>query len=315
MIGYDYPLMLEPIPVPKVWGGGRLSKIPGRRAPDSSDPIGESWDVSTWPTAPDNPNLVTVNNILNGPLAGTRLDAVADVPVVVKVIDSAEKLSVQNHPVKPDAHKNEMWYVLEADPGAFLYLGLKDGVRAEDFCALLRTDSPDENDVLGSLICRDALKPGDFFNVPTGTVHALGPGLLTFEISERSQITYRLYDYNRERSRGKLDLDEGCAAITAPPLPGEPLEPGVYIRGADGVQLITQFPSFCVMRVSGKRFEVNSARRQHLISAVRGPVRVTGPDSRWDIQLGYSFTCLVPPTNRPYTVSAEAGEVLISPLA
>ena len=137
MAGFDYPLLLEPISVPKVWGGGRISKIPGRHIVDSTDPIGESWDVSTWPTAPDNKELCTVTRIANGPLAGALLNTIVNVPVVVKVIDSADKLSVQNHPVLPDVHKDEMWYVLEADPDAYIYLGLAQGVEKQQFCDLI----------------------------------------------------------------------------------------------------------------------------------------------------------------------------------
>ena len=197
MSDFNYPLLLEPISVPKVWGGGKLARIPGRRAPESTDPIGESWDVSTWPTAPDNPKLVTVTKITNGPLTGKPLDEVADVPVVVKILDPVDKLSVQNHPVLPDAHKNEMWYILQADPGGHLYLGLKDGVTKEDFRALLREDNPDERAVMDSLRKYSDPKPGSHFNIPTGTVHALGPGVLRLYISERTVVTYRLYDYKR----------------------------------------------------------------------------------------------------------------------
>lgn len=316
MAEYGYPLLLNPIPVPKVWGGGRLARIPGRGSVDSRDPIGESWDVSTWATAPDNPAMVTVTSIANGPLAGTPLDRVAKVPVVVKVIDSAQRLSVQNHPVLPDVHKNEMWYILEADPGAHLFLGLKPGVRPDDFCELLRAESPDEEAVLGSLVLHDDVKPGDHFNVPTGTVHAIGPGLLTFEISERSQVTYRLYDYNRERSRGKLDLDEGCAAVTAVPTPEPLLEPGLKIEEADSVETITRFPTFCVLRAEGKRILVRSAERQHLVTATRAPLTISGPTDDWSIALGYTFTCLIPPSTLPYTIdTGDGGEALISPLA
>ncbi|MCX8053718.1 MAG: hypothetical protein N3B12_07910, partial [Armatimonadetes bacterium] len=120
MSDFDYPLLLEPIPVPRPWGGGKVCKLFGRKVeihgksasqeaqhPEASapeihtpqEPIGEWWDVSTWPTDPGNPGLPTVTRITNGPLQGVPLDQVADVPVVVKLLDSAEKLSVQAHPV------------------------------------------------------------------------------------------------------------------------------------------------------------------------------------------------------------------------
>lgn len=315
MAGFDYPLLLHPVPVPKVWGGGRLGAIPGRKTVESEHPIGESWDVSTWPTAPDNKELRTVTDVINGPLAGTPLDQIVSVPVVVKVIDSAEKLSVQNHPVLPDAHKNEMWYILEADEGAYLYLDLKDGVSKQEYCDLIRSDNPSEDAVLGMLECKSGLSSGSYFNVPTGTVHAIGPGLLTFEISEQTQITYRLYDYNRERSRGKLDLDDGCRAIMAERENTPPLDPGLVIDGADSVKTITEFPTFCAVQVQGDRTTVKSAEHMHLITATKGDCKISGPNENWNITLPYSFTCLAPRTREPYVIdTCGSGEVLISPL-
>ena len=315
MLRFDYPLLLEPISVPKVWGGGRLAHIPGRHVVEAENPIGESWDVSTWPVAPDDPSLCTVTRITNGGLTGTPLDQVVSVPVVVKVIDSAQKLSVQNHPVLDDVHKDEMWYVLDADPDAYLFVGLAEGVGKEQFCDLIRSENPPEEAVLGALQRMSEVRPGAHFNVPTGTVHAIGPGLLTFEISEQTQVTYRLYDYNRERSRGKLDLDTGCTAIMTP-RPDKPcLEPGLTIEGATSVEMITEFPTFCTVRAAGERVEVRSAQNMHLVTATRGEIALSGPTPDWNVNLGYTFTCLAPPTDKPYTIDTRgSGEVLISPL-
>lgn len=315
MPGFDYPLLLEPISVPKVWAGSRLAKIPGRHAAKSGNPIGESWDVSTWPTAPDDPTLCTVTRITNGPLAGTPLDAVVNVPVVVKLIDSADKLSVQNHPVLADAHKDEAWHILAADAGAYLFVGLADGVSEQEFCDLIRSPDPPEEAVLGCLRRASDVKPGSHFNVPTGTVHALGPGLLTFEISEQTQVTYRLYDYNRERSRGKLDLDAGCRAMMTP-RPDKPcLEPGLDIEGADRVETLTEFPTFCIIRAAGERITVRSAKHMHLVTATKGDIALSGPTRDWHVRLGFSFTSLLPPTDESYTIDTDgSGEALISPL-
>ncbi len=316
MSDFDYPLLLEPISVPKVWGGGRLAGIAGRTVPESRDPIGESWDVSTWPTAPDNKQLVTVTNIINGPLAGTPLNEVADLPVVVKILDPSDRLSVQNHPVLPDIHKNEMWYILQSDRGGYLYLGLNDDATKQHFCDLLRRENPDEEAVMGSLKRCDDPRPGSHFNIPTGTVHALGPGPLTFEISEKTQVTYRLYDYNRERSRGKLDLDDGCEAVMARSPEQRPLEHGLDIEGARSAEAITQFPTFCVIRAVGDRITVKSSKHRHLVTATMGDCRLSGPTADWDITLRYTFTCLVPATQRPYTIDTlTGGEELVSPVA
>jgi mannose-6-phosphate isomerase len=312
---FSYPLLLEPVLVPKMWAGGRMAAIPGREAPSADAHIGESWDVSTWPAAPDDSALLTMSRISNGPLAGTALGDVAEVPVVVKVIDSGDFLSVQCHPHHPDEHKNEMWYLLEADREACLYLGFAEGVTPEAFCGLLREEPTRESRVMGSLRCYRDLKHGTQFSVPAPTVHALGPGLLTFEISERSQITYRLYDYDRPRSRGHLDLGPGCEALTTPVQPQAGLDPKLDLRGASRAETIAAFSTFCVVKVEGDRITVASAGHQHLVTASGGNCRIAGPGPEWGIDLGYSFTCLVPPAEKPYTIDTQgSGEVLISPV-
>lgn len=265
---FDYPLLCAPIPVPKVWAGDRLCRLRGWQ-----EKVGESWEVSTWPTAPDNAKLPTVSHVTNGPLAGVTLDCVTSMPVVAKIIDSGAPLSVQSHPHQPDQHKNEMWYLFEADPEAYLYLGFTEGITAEEFCQLLRKDPPDERQILAALVRHDHLAHGRHFCVPAPTVHALGPGLLTFEISERSQVTYRLYDYQRARSRGKLEIAEGCHALqnASDPLPA--LQPMFVIDAPCAV--LAAFSTFCVWKVSGERIVIHSASHQHLVTASAGPCRCT----------------------------------------
>jgi len=162
---------------------------------------------------------------------------------------------------------------------------------------------------------RAMLQIGSYFNVPTGTVHAIGPGLLTFEISEKTQVTYRLYDYNRKRSRGKLDLDDGCRAITTPRPELPVLDHGLVLSGPSAMEIITEFPTFCVARVTGDEITVLSSEHMCLITATRGDVRISSPRIDWDVELGYSFTCLAPPVETPYLIDTlGSGEVLISPL-
>ncbi len=312
MPDFNYPLLLEPIAVPRPWGAGRLCRLYDRPRVDSAQPIGESWDASTWPVDPGDPSLKTVNRILNGPLAGELLDEVTQIPVVVKLLDASEKLSVQAHPVKPDEHKDEMWYILYAEPDAFLFCGLANGVSKEGFCNAVQAQSPDELKVLAMLRKHTNLKPGDAFNVPTGTVHAVGPGLVAFEVSERTQVTYRLFDYHRGRA---LHLQDGCEAVMA--VRGEKpcLDPGLKIAGADSVEAITQFPTFTVTKVTGRRFTVEAAQHKHLLTAVSGDCSIQADRPDWNIQLKLSSTCLLPPTNQAYSVEASGGTVLITSLA
>lgn len=312
MSDFNYPLLLQPVSVPRPWGGGRLCKLYDRECVDSAQPIGEAWDVSTWPTDPGNPSLPTVTAITNGPLAGTLLDQVVDVPVVVKILDSAEKLSVQVHPVETDAHKDEMWYILHADPDAYLFCGLNEGVDKGEFCEKVKSPDADEPDVLSMLYCARGLEPGAHFNVPTGTIHAVGPGIVAFEVSEQTQITYRLYDYNRGRA---LHLEDGCKAALAvrPDLPV--LDAGLAVEGAESVETITEFPTFCVVKAVGGQFAVASAAHMHLITATMGDIKISGPSEHWNITLKHSYSCLVPSTRQAYEIDTLGSrEVLITPL-
>ncbi len=128
-------------------------------------------------------------------------------------------------------------------------------------------------------------------------------------------MTYRLYDYDRPRSRGHLDVEAGCEALTTPVEPQPGLDPELDLRDARRTQTIAAFSTFCVVKAEGDRISVASAGHQHLVTASGGNCRIAGQGPEWNINLGYSFSCLVPPTTRPYTIDTQgSGEVLISPL-
>ena len=312
MSTFNYPLLLSPVAVPRPWGGGRLPKLYGRDTVESSEPIGESWDVSTWPRDPGNPELPTVTTILNGPLSDTPLDKIVSVPVVVKLLDSAEKLSVQVHPVSNDSHKDEMWYILYAEPDAYLFYGLKDGITGNSLCELVKSSDASQESVLECLKTATDLKPGMYFNVPSGTVHAVGPGIVAFEVSESMQVTYRLYDYNRGRA---LHIGDGCNALSGTRVVGEMLDPSLDLCGYDTRELITQFPTFSVLKVTGSKFRVNNSSHMHLLTATMGDLTITGPDPLWNITLKHASSCLVPSTTNGYDVNVVSGnEVLITSL-
>lgn len=312
MSAFNYPLLLQPVAVPRPWGGGRLCRLYGRENVASSEPIGESWDVSTWPVDPGNPNLKTVTPIINGPLSGTPLDQIASVPVVVKLLDSAEKLSVQIHPVTDDTHKDEMWYILYAEPDAYLYCGLQDGILAQDFCDMVRSTATSEEEILSSLKTYTDLQPGMFFNVPSGTIHAVGPGVVAFEVSECTQVTYRLYDYNRGRA---LHIDEGCQAMQASRTMGRNLDPQLRINGAKSHTVITEFPTFSVVKIVGDKFDILDCPHAHLVTPTQSSCSIKGPDDNWDVTVDQASTCLVPASKSGYRIDAgEGSEILITVL-
>ncbi len=304
----DYPLLTEPVAVPRVWGAGRVSALYKGRSGMTSD-IGECWDMSTWPSDPGDPSLKTVSVIKNGPLAGKSLDSVIDLPIVVKIIDSAEKLSVQVHPTEEGRTKDEMWYILDAQPDAYLFLDVAGGISPADYCALAASGSGEE-EVMSRLKKYGSLKPGDYFNVPTGTIHAVGPGIVCFEVSEQCQITYRLFDYNRGRA---LHAEEGAKAASSG-RKDKPVLDVHYDVKAEGVRYLTQFPAFWVTELLGTETDIVSIDHDHVLTAVSGDLSLKGPGENWNITLPDSMSCLVP-AGYPYKIFNKGGRCLVTPFA
>lgn len=209
-----YPLKFRPILQERVWGGDLLAKALGKPVPPGAK-IGESWEVA------DHPSAVSV--VCNGAYAGERLDVLrqrfgADLvgerplakgrgrlPLLIKFLDCADRLSVQVHP--DDAYaatheqgslgKTEMWYVVAARPGARLWCGLKPGInRAALERAIAEKRVPET-------LAEVPVTAGDCFFIPAGRVHALGGGLLIYEIQQNSDVTYRFYDWDRVGLDGK----------------------------------------------------------------------------------------------------------------
>ncbi len=227
-----YPLLLERHLDSRVWGGQRLAPFLSLPHPHP-ERIAESWQV------------FDTNRILNGPLAGRSLAEAArqsaerllgtlspprygaDFPLLAKFIDARQDLSIQVHPDDAYAHrieahtgfhgKNEAWYILEAEPGAHLFYHLARPVTRDQFEAAVRSDT------LLPLLHRRPVAPGDVIFVPAGTLHTINAGLLLFEIQQKSDLTYRVYDYGRPRP---LHLEKALDVIAfdrPPPAPIRPL--------------------------------------------------------------------------------------------
>lgn len=218
-----YPLLFQPDLQERVWGGRNLERF-GLPLPEGK--IGEAWMIA------DHPN--GVSTVTNGALAGMGLDEVrreygreffgekaADeprFPLLVKLLDCDDDLSVQVHPADDydrlpagEKGKTEMWYVLDATPGAQIIYGLKEGFTRDKLEALIR-----EGRIMEGLNAVD-VAPGDSFYIPAGTVHALGKGVLVAEIQQNSDTTYRLYDYDRPGLDGKpreLHIEDSLNVIS-----------------------------------------------------------------------------------------------------
>ncbi|MEZ6018393.1 MAG: type I phosphomannose isomerase catalytic subunit [Planctomycetota bacterium] len=218
------PLRLSPRAAEKVWGGARLAGLVSDPL-DATGPVGEVWICS------DREERGSV--VVGGPFDGRSLrglmlsereallgeagtNAAGEFPLLVKLLEAAQDLSIQVHPDAVAAErlhgesKEECWYILHADPGAEVYVGLADGVDARRFAA--RAATPDVVD----LLARHVVHAGDFVHVPTGTVHGIGAGITLVEVQESSDTTYRLYDWGRLGLDGKpraTHLDEALASI------------------------------------------------------------------------------------------------------
>jgi mannose-6-phosphate isomerase len=233
-----YPLLLTPILMEKVWGGRRLERFGKELA--AGTVVGESWEVADLAaTSPSGGGGGAARSVIaNGPLEGATLhDAVAawggtlvgdawrgfsDFPLLVKLLDAREHLSVQVHPTPayaarhPGAHvKTESWYVIDAAPEAVLYLGLEPGVTRDDVLAAIRADR------VADLMRAVPAAAGDCHHLPSGTIHALGAGVLVAEFQSPSDTTFRFYDWAREydRTPRRLHVAEALEAMTYDPPP------------------------------------------------------------------------------------------------
>jgi len=218
-----YPLQFDPILKERVWGGNRLQRL-FRKPAHPGQPIGESWEIS------DRPEGVSV--IKNGPLAGKDLRwlmqhhrdlllgphaaAHARFPLLCKILDADQKLSLQVHPPPAIAAqlggepKTEMWFIAQAEPGAELYVGLRRGVTRELF------ERKIADGTVADCFHRLPVQRGDVIFLPSGRVHALGAGLVIFEIQQNSDTTYRVFDWNRAGLDGKprdLHVEQSLACI------------------------------------------------------------------------------------------------------
>lgn len=218
-----YPLKFRPIFKERIWGGDALGDFFGKDIPDGVK-IGESWELADLPE--------DKSEIVNGPLAGKTIDQVIDqygaeitgrenycppFPLLIKILDAQDVLSVQVHPDAETCRrtgkgdpKTECWYIIDAADGAVIYKGLKDGVTKEQFAAAIADGTT------ADLLEKIEVNVGECHFLPAGTAHAIGAGLLIAEIQQPSDTTYRVFDWNRVDSSGnarQLHVEDAMESI------------------------------------------------------------------------------------------------------
>lgn len=264
------PFLLAPFGKDYLWGGKRLKDEYGK-AMDVT-PLAETWECSTHPDGP--------SRVVSGAFAGRTLADVlkehpeflgahcrdrGDLPILIKLIDAKEDLSVQVHPTDEYAgeHENgqlgktEMWYVLDAARGSKLVYGLSRSVEEEEMRRAL------QNGTVERYLRRVEIEKDDLFYIPAGTIHAIGAGALIAEVQENSNLTYRLYDYDRVDKNGRkraLNIEKALevADLSGSAEPRQPLRVLKYRQGA-ATELLCRCRYFEVYRML-----VNTERRQTL---------------------------------------------------
>ena len=206
---YQFNNILKPV----LWGGDKL--VAFKRLPSQEVPIGESWELSAMPgresiVADGKDRGMTLTQLVQrygAELVGEDVyRCYGDhFPLLIKFIDAKRDLSIQVHPDEEMARrrhnslgKNEMWYILDADKGALIHTGFKRSITAEEFDRLLA-----DGTILDVVNATES-KPGDIFYIPAGQIHTIGAGNLLVEIQQSSDITYRVWDYNRRDADGNL---------------------------------------------------------------------------------------------------------------
>ncbi len=246
MTDISQPILFHQLLKPRVWGGRTLERLGKALPPDQ--PIGESWELADLPAAiPDGRNLITspphwagrtLREVMSDARARSQimgdaaLSSDGGFPLLIKYLDAQQNLSVQVHPSidyarrHPEAHvKSEAWVVIDAEPGAVIYKGLKPDVSREAFAAHI-ADGSAVNDLIALPV-----KAGDCHYLPSGVCHALGAGVLVAEVQTPSDTTFRVFDWGRPAADGRqLHIEQALQCINfeagdSPPSPTSPTAP------------------------------------------------------------------------------------------
>ncbi len=307
-----YPLLFEPLYKDYIWGGRRLESF-GKDLPGGI--VAESWEIACHPAG--------TGIVSTGPLKGKSLQELIDengeqllgteiykdsnkFPLLIKLIDASKDLSVQVHPDDDYAFlnengelgKNEMWYVVDAQPGTKLVSGVKAGITKNDF-----KKAVDEGTVEDCLNFVE-VQPGDCFNIPAGLVHAIGAGNLICEIQQNSNTTYRVYDYNRmddlgnkrplhvEKALDVIDFSERSKIrYTGLTIESDTLRRTYLVANAYFAVEKLSFSDSFTENTEGERF--------HCLTVLDGTLKING------ITVAKAHSCLIPASVGKYEISGS----------
>ncbi|MFT5751984.1 MAG: mannose-6-phosphate isomerase [Flavobacteriales bacterium] len=314
-----YPLRFIPILKEKIWGGHQLRDLLNKSNEDL--PFGESWELVGLP----GDQSVVMHGALKGETLGGLCTAFAKAllgpkvatqfgttfPLLIKFIDAAADLSVQLHPnddIAKREHdcfgKAEMWYIMHAEPGARIIVGFNKTMTAQSFAASIEAGSLTED------LAYIPVKAGEAFFIDAGLIHAIGAGVVLAEIQQTSDVTYRVYDYNRMQADGTLrdlHIEAAKKAVHYSVDPGFVLD---YDQNSKGVQVLKHSNYFKtdIVRLDKDAHRVNRTDSFTILIAVSGAITVTCGD-RIEV-LATGQTTLIPAACAEVTISGEGATFL-----
>ncbi|MDX1326062.1 MAG: type I phosphomannose isomerase catalytic subunit [Arenibacter sp.] len=315
-----YPLKFKPILKERLWGGTKLKQVLGKEI--SSDITGESWELSGVNG--------DVSIVANGELKGVSLQELIEkypedllgkgvlerfgreFPVLIKFIDAKQDLSIQLHPNDELAKKRhnsfgktEMWYVMDADKDAELIVGFNKTVTKEEYAKSI------EDNTLLDLLNYEKVSEGDTFFINTGKIHAIGAGVLLAEIQQTSDITYRVFDFNRKDKDGKYRELHTDLALDAIDYEKKDDFKIAYSQDKDKVNAMVTCPYFTTNFLDlTQPLEVDVTNRNSftIYLCVEGAASITNEFGQVDLQKGQ--TILVPAVSKTIHINTTKAKLL-----
>lgn len=322
----DKLYLLKPSYKDYLWGGELLKDKYGKQT--DVFPLAESWECSVHP---DGPSIVcetgeTLTDLIvaHPEYMGSHAAKVANsrFPILVKLIDAGQNLSIQVHPddeyarihEKGSLGKTEMWYILEAEPDACIVYGFNQDVSAD------QVRNAVENNTIEQILNHVPIKRGDVFLIEPGTVHSIGKGCVVAEIQESSNLTYRLYDYNRTDIHGRireLHIDKALDVLNLKnsSIPNQPMRVLRY-RNGFASEVLGRCRYFQVERILTNTESVNNSvtlnttdNSFHVLLCVDGRVELRSPSS--EVKLGKGDCCFIPAGTGNVEISGKSQIIYI----
>ena len=316
-----YPLFFKPISKQRLWGGRKLMDFLNK--PFHGNEIGESWELSA--VSGD------VSVVSDGPLRGKQLNELIEIykadlvgnsvykrfgndfPILIKYIDAQKDLSVQLHPhdhLAKERHnsfgKNEMWYIMDADPKAQLIMGFSKDTDKKEYQSYLK------NGNIEDLLHYDGVKRGDTFFIRTGTVHSIGAGILLAEIQQTSDITYRIFDWNRKDKGGNARELHTELALEAIDFVKRNDHKVTYTVESNQRSLLVDSPYFKteIFKVE-REIRIQTAQLDAFVvlMAVEGDNQISVNGTKYALPFG--TTVLLPACLTEFSIQAEQSKVLM----